>query len=191
MARELFKRFSDRQIRAIAPTNVQVEPNIPLNDAGGTTSFFNVYDPSEDEVLTVAIVGSVGLISVSNVGVFEIGDQLELTRDNGTTDVTASVASIDVALGEITLSGTLAGPAAVGRRLRTILGTQTSMAEFGTANLNTRDWGYQGLLTGTHPAHTDPRSKTQFDIEIEIRVTAAGFTAFDVICATIQEDDCG
>jgi len=191
MARELIKRFSDRQIRAVAPTNVQADPNVPLNNAAGASAFFNVYDPSEDEVLTVAIVGSVGVIDVSNVGVFEIGDLLELTRDDGTTDVSASIGSIDVALGQITLVGTLLGPAAVGRRLRTILGIQVTMSEFGTASLNTRDWGYEGLLADTHPAHNDPRAKTEFDIEIEIRVTAGGSRAFDVICATIQEDDCG
>jgi len=191
MARELIKRFSDRQIRAVAPTNVQADPNIPLDNAAGASSFFNVYDPSEDEVLTVAIVGSVGVISVSNAGVFEIGDQLELTRDDGVTDVSATVGSIDVALGEITLVGTMLGPAAVGNRLRTIIGAQVTMFEFGTADLNTRDWGFQGLLPSTHPAHRDPRAKTEFDIEIEIRVSAGGFTAFDVICATIQEDDCG
>jgi len=192
MARVLYKRFTDRQIRAVAPTNVLVEPNVPLNDAAGASAFFNVYDPSEDEVLTVVIIGSTGLISVSNVGVFEVGDVLELTRDDGTTDVSASVGSINVALGRIALVGAMVGPAAVGNRLRTILGTQVAMTEYGTADLNTRTWGYQGLFDDGHPAYNDPRSKSGFDIEVEIRFTGGvGLKAFDVICATIQEDDCG
>ena len=192
MARELYKRFTDRQIRAIAPINVLLDPHVPLNNVAGASAFFNVYDPSEDEVLTVAIPGSSGLIDISNVGVFEIGDVLELTRDDGTTDVSTSVSSIDVALGQITLVGAMTGPAAVGNRVRTILGTQVVMTEYGTADLNTRTWGYQGLFANNHPSYNDPRAKIAFDIEVEIRFTGGvGLKAFDVICATIQEDDCG
>jgi len=191
MARVLYKRFTDRQIRAVAPTNVLVDPNVPLNDAAGASSFFNVYDPSIDEVLTVALSVPVGLISVTNVGIFKQFDNIEITKDDGTTELTV-VNAINIPLGQILIAPSVTGPSAVGNRVRKILGAQVIMTEYGTANLNTRTWGYQGLFDDDHPAYNDPRSKSGFDIEVEIRFTGGiGLKAFDVICATIQEDDCG
>ena len=191
MARVLYKRFTDRQIRAVAPTNVLLDPNVPLNDAAGASAFFNVYDPSVDEVLTVAISGAVALISATNVGAFKQFDNVEITKDDGTTEL-AAVTAINVALGQMFVTPSVSGPSAVGNRIRKILGSQVVMAEYGIPDLNTRTWGYQGLFDDNHPAYDDPRSKSGFDIEVEIRFTGGvGLKAFDVICATIQEDDCG
>ena len=189
MARELIKRYSDRQIRAVAPTDV--ENQTVLNDAASASSSFKVYDPSKDEVLSADEAIAQTELNTANAGVFDEGDSVEVTQDNGTLH-SSTISSIDAVAGTITLASGLTVAAGSGNRVRVIFGAQITMDEYGTANINTRDWGYQGLFANDHVANDDPRAKDGLEIDIEIRFNGGtGLVAFDVICALLQEDDCG
>ena len=191
MARELVKRYSDYLVRAVVPINKGVDPHVPLDDDAGVVGCsFKVYDISKDEVLTALEAIGQTVLSVSNAGVFVIGDSVELIQNDGTIH-TSTVSSIDTDAGTVTIADITTVAAAAGKRFRVIFGSSVDMLEYGTANLNTRNWGYQAGLPDDHTVYDDPRTKTGLDVDIEIRFNGgAGLAAFDTICATIQEDDC-
>ena len=191
MARELVKRYSDYLVRAAHPINEGVDPHIPLNDAASVVGCaYKVYDISKDEVLSVVEASGQTVLSVTNAGVFVIGDSVEVTQNNGSlrSSIVAAVSAIE---GTVTINDALTDDAAAGKRIRVIFGSSVAMSEYGTADLDTIDWGYQAGLPEDHVSHLDPRAKTGLDIDIEISFDGgAGLAAFDTICITLQEDDC-
>ncbi len=190
MARILLPRYSNRYPRAIAPKDILVDPNVVINDAASGSASFKIYDPSRDEVLTgVEAIGQT-VLSVSNAGEFVISDDVELTQDDDTIHL-STINAVDTVLGTVTISAATTVASAVGNRFRKIFGVKVTMTEYGTADLNTRNWGYQGTILSTHDVYKDSRSKDGLDADIEIIVLAPGMVEQQTICATVKEDDCG
>jgi hypothetical protein len=192
MAREFIQRYADYDILSVAPSafNYTTDERVVLNDLLGASGSFKVYDPSKDEVISVDEATGQSTLSVTNAGEFDIGDAVEVTQDDLTL-LSASVDSVDSTNGTITLDDTLTDPAAAGSRVRVIFGASIAMAEYGTANLNTRNWGYRGVFPSSNVAHDDSRAKDGLDVNIEIRVNdGTSRDTLDTICATIREDDC-
>ena len=191
MARKLIQRYKDTLIRAVAPKNQGVDPNTVLNDAASASGSFKVYDTDKDEVISVDEASGQTVLNVTNVGVFTDGETVEITQDDATL-ITTTISNIDAVAGTITVADVLTDDCAAGNRVRRIFGSEITMDEYGTADLDTRDWGYEKTFSDTHPAHLDTRAKTGLDIDIEIIVDGgAGIKGFDVICATIKQKDCG
>jgi hypothetical protein len=192
MARKLIDRYSDYDVESIAPTlfNYSTDANEVVNDVASGEGSFKVYDPSKDEVISVDEAIGQTELNISNVGVFNVGDSVEITQNDGTLLAT-SVNSVDAVNGTVTFADALTVAADVGNRVRVIFGASIAMTEFGTADLNTRNWGYVGVMESTHAAHSDPRTKTSMDVDIEVKITNGVKISTDVICATISEDDCG
>ena len=190
MARVLIQRYKDFLVRGVAPRNQGVEPNTVLNDAASASGSFKVYDTDKDEVISADEAVGQDELSVTNVGVFTVGETVEITQDDATLHTT-TISSIDAAAGTITVADVLTVAAADGNRVRRIFGSEVTMDEYGTADLDTRTWGYQKTLSDTHASHLDVRAKTGLDIDIEIVVDGgAGIKGFEVICATIKQRDC-
>lgn len=190
MARVLIPRYSNRHPRAIAPKNILVEPNVVINDAAGGSASFKVYDPSRDEVLTAIEAIGQTVLSISNAGKFVIGDAIELTQDDDSIHAT-TISEIDTVAGTATIALATTVASAIGNRFRKIFGSKVTMTEYGTADLNTRNWGYQGALLSTHDTHKDSRAKDGLDVDVEIIVLGSSLVEQETICATIKEDDCG
>lgn len=193
MARELIDRYSDYDVLSIAPTlfNYSTDLNEVVNDAASGSGSFQIYDPSKDEIISVDEAAGQTELSVTNAGVFAVDEFVEITEDNLAIFV-ASITAVDAVAGTITVNSGLGVGAAAGKRVRRVYAAaHISMTEFGTANLNTRNWGYIGVLESTHAVHVDPRTKTSMDVDIEVKITNGTQISTDVICATISEDDCG
>ena len=191
MARELVKRYSDYLVRANHPINKGVDPHVPLDDDAGVVSCaYKIYDISKDEVLLANEASGQTELSVSNAGVFVIGDSVEVTQDDETLLAT-TVTAVNTTDGTVTIDDVLTDNAAAGKRIRAIFGASVAMLEYGTADLDTITWGYQAGIPEDNAVHLDPRTKTGLDVDIEIRFNGgAGLAAFDTICITLQEDDC-
>jgi hypothetical protein len=191
MARKLIDRYSDYDIISTAPKlfNYTTDLNEVVNDASSGSASFKVYDISKDElILADEAIGQTEL-SVTNAGVFNENDSVEVTQ-NDESILASTVSSVDTTAGTITIADSLTVAADIGQRVRVIFGASISMTEFGTANLNTRNWGYIGILENTHVAHYDVRAKEGLNVDIEVKVTNSVMTSTDIICATIKEDDC-
>jgi len=192
MAREVIQRYTDYNVLAVAPKyhNWTTDVDVVINDAGGGSASFKVYDPSKDELISADEAIGQTELSVSDVGVFDVGDSVEVTQNNGVI-LSSTVSAVDSTAGTITIADSLAVAADLGSRVRVIFGASVSMTEYGTANLNTRDWGYRGLFALSNPAHSDTRAKDGLEINIEISVDGgSNRDSLDVICALIRENDC-
>lgn len=193
MAREIIPRFTDKTVNSFAPIDEDASPRNPLdNTTDGATCSFKVFDPAKDEVISVAEASGQTVLSVTNAGVFAVSDSVEVTLDNGTL-FPSTISSIDTVSDPttVTLADAITDTAAANNRIRVILGSSISMAEFGTPDLNTTDWGFRATLPDDHPAHLDPQSKTGFDVNIEVTLIGGpGLQKRDTICATISEQDC-
>lgn len=188
-AREIIRRSTDKVVEARHPTDV-VNQN-PLDNTGDSaTCTFKIYDPAKDEIISAAEASAQTVLSVTNAGEFDVDDSVEVTLDNGTLH-TSTVSAVDSSAGTITIAVGITDTAAAGNRVRVIVGTEITMTEYGTPDLNTIDWGFRGTFADDHPAHLDPQSKTGFDIDIVIDfVGGPGLRSVETICATIQEDSC-
>ena len=188
MAREIFEYLSDRAIIARAPRDSQV--GTLLNDAAGVVSCtFRVYDPSVDDVLSAAFAGGAAVLTVSNVSAYKVGRVVELTPDSGTREY-QSVASIQVAANTITVGSNYTGAAAVGSRVRQLYGAlgshSVAMAEFGTASVNNRAWGYRGNLPSFMLGFAEG---VEIDVEIEFVGGAGGLLdRTRKICGILQTE---
>ncbi len=194
MARELIQRYADYDVLSVAPNTFDYTTDTckVVNDSSGASASFKVYDPTIDEAISSSHTTGQTIINVSNIGVFSVDDSIEITLDDDAVHI-ANINSLSLSNSSITMSAGLPSGAAAGNRIRKIFGVSISMTEFGTANLNTRNWGYRGVLLGSHVAHSDIRAKDSLDVTIEIRVIeSGGAVSFDTICASIQETpDCG
>ena len=187
MARERFAYQSTIPIECVAPTDVQNQIGLD-NTTYGATCSFKVYDPAKDEVLSSAEASGQTILSVTSSGVFVVGDQVELTQDDGSLRV-STVSAIDAAAGTITIDDVTTDTSAAGNRVRVKLGATVTMTEFGTPKLEERNWGFRGFLASTH-AGLEP----DLDIDVEISFVGAGgnLDLLLVICATVVlVDSCG
>lgn len=188
MARIIFPLKSSVIIRNKHP--IDVNENIILNDAAGSSCTFKVYDPAKDEIISVDEASGQTIINVTNPGNFAVGDSVEIKTNDGTFDI-SDVASIQITNGTITMDVALTDAAAVGNRVRRIFGVAVPMTEYGTPKLDTLDWGYRGTLLSTHASQIKGQ-----DIDIEINFVGDGaapgtLNARETICATIQDvKDC-
>jgi hypothetical protein len=191
MARELIDRYSDYDVISRAPTvfNYSSDLNEVVNDASSGSASFKIYDPSKCEVILADEAIGQTELSVSNAGAFDENDAVEVTQ-NDESILASTVSSVDAVAGTITIADALTVAADLGQRVRVIFGASISMSEFGTADLNTRDWGYHGVIESTHSVHSDPRAKEGLEVDIEVKVTNSVRNSTDIICATIKEDDC-
>ncbi len=191
MSRQIIKRHTDYDVNVIAPTTD--DGQTVLNDAAGASSSFKVYDPAKDEELSLLEASGQTILDVTNAGIFVINDIAELKQDDATLHASA-VTNVDVVNGQITIANPTTDTAQAGNRIRVVLdsGTPITQNEFGTANVDTEDWGYTEVFSDTHAAHDSPLTKTTgFDVDVEITFSGgAGLNAKDTICVTIKEDDC-
>lgn len=189
MERKIIKRNSDETIFAIAP--IDPENRVVLNDAAGASCSFKVYDPSADESISVAEASGQSTLNVTNAGAFVVGYSAEVTLDDGTIHPASNVDEVDTVAGTITIADSITDSAAEGNRVRAIFGTSVTMNEFGTANIDTRDWGYKETLLNNHAAHLDVRSRDELDIDVEVIMNGGvGLISTDVLCFTIKGSLC-
>lgn len=180
MAREKISFRSSVVIEAVAPVAVRAQN--PLDFTGdGATSTFKAFDPGKDEVFSVLEASGETIWSVTNAGRFVIGDDVEATQNDGTI-LSGTLTGVDSVAGTITSDTALTDSAAAGNRVRVRLVAQVTMTEFGTPDLNTEDWGFEGTLSS---------SALDLDQEVDIEVTfigavAGGLDAFGVICAVVK-----
>lgn len=191
MARQTIKRHTDYNAKVIAP--IDVDNQTVLDDAAGASSSFKVYDPAKDEEISILEASGQTVLDVTDAGVFVVNDIIELKQDDATLHASA-VTDIDVPNGQITIANPTTDSAQAGNRIRVVLDSSTPVTqnEFGTADIDTEDWGYTGVLSDTHAAHDNPLTKTTgFDVDVEISFSGgAGLNAKDTICITIKEDEC-
>jgi len=188
LSRLLINRFSDYPVRAIAPIDA-INLTV-LNDAAGASCQFKVFDPSKDSVLTASEAIGQTELSVASAGIFVVGEKVECTQDDDSFH-TSTITVVDPVAGTITIANPTTVAMATGNRVRVILDSAIAMVEYGTADLNTRDWGYIGTFPDTHEAHKDSRAKDGFDVNIEIQFNGgSGLAKLDVHCVTIKENIC-
>ncbi len=183
MARTKIPFQSDVPIIFRAPIDI-INQNALDNTNDGSTSTFKVYDPAKDEVMSVTEAAGQSILSVTNVGVFKKFDFVEVTLDDGTVHDAGFVNLIDPILGTITITIALASQASADSRVRVRLGTQVTMAEFGTAKIGRRDYGFIGTLRDDHPG-----LKIDLEINVEIRFVGAvvgGLDALEVLCLVVK-----
>lgn len=180
MARTKIPYQSDVVVRLVAPTDV-VNQNPLDNTNDGATADFKVFDPDVDETFSAVEASGQTEWSVTNAGLFAIGDVVEATETDGSILV-GTLTAVDASAGTITSDTALAVGAAAGARVRVRLGTQISMTEYGTAALGTRDWGFQGTLPDTHPGLDIDK---EIDIEIEFD-GGAGLALLKRVCAVVK-----
>jgi hypothetical protein len=189
MDRMIIKRNSDETIFAISP--IDPENRVVLNDAAGASCSFKVYDPSIDESISVLEASGQTILSVTNTGLFVTGYDVEVTLDDGTIHPPSNVNAVDTVAGTITIADSITDSAAKGNRVRAILGVLVTMDEFGTANIDKRDWGYKGTLLNNQAAHLDVRSRDELDIDVEVIMNGGvGLISTDVLCYTIKGSLC-
>lgn len=191
MPRQIIDRNSDHNVKVIAP--IDVDNQTVLNDAAGASSSFKVYDPAKDEAISVLVSSGI-VLDVTNAGVFVINDIAELKQDDATLHVSA-ITNVDVPNGQITIIIPVTDTSQAGNRIRVVLDSSTPIVqdEFGTADIDTEDWGYIGVFSDTHAAHDNPLTKTAegFDVDIEISFSGgAGLNREKTECVTIKEDEC-
>lgn len=181
---------SDTPIIARAPINTKEDGTcVVLNDVAGASSTFKVFDPAKDEAFSAVEAIAETVWSVTNAGLFVVGDQVEATQDDGTL-ITGTLTAVDSVLGTITSDTALTVAAAAGNRVRVKLGPTVVMAEFGTANVNTRTWGYSGSLASDHLGLV---LGLEIDIEVSFVGSAGGaLDVFERICAVmaLREECC-
>lgn len=187
MAREIFQLKTTRLIEAIAPTNVITCD--PLDFTGdGATCVFKVYDPAKDEAISAVEAIGQTILSVTNAGVFVDGDTIEVLQDDGTLHFSPIiVGGVDTTANTITITSGITVAAAIGNAVRKLFGPVISMTEFGTPDINTRDWGFRGAIPSNHASQIDGQD---VDIEITFLGTgspAGGLDVFEVICATFSK----
>lgn len=166
------------------PTDVTNEN--PLNTTvDGSTCSFRIYDAGKDSVIVADHTTGNTEISVSDAEDFDIGDMAEIELDNA--EIHASLISdVDPTAGTITVTG-LPSAASTGNRVRTRLGNEITMSEYGTPKLGTTDWGFKGTILSTHPG-----LKMDLEIDIEINfigAVAGGLNRLDTIRAVVRELD--
>lgn len=188
-ARTIVGRYTDKLVRAKHPIDVVAEN--PLDNSGdGATCAFKVYDISKDEIISATEAIGQDTLSVTNAGRLEVDDLVEVTQNDASLHE-STINAVDSAAGTITIDDVLIVAAAVGNRVRVVMGVAVPMSEYGTPDINALDWGFSGLLPDTHVAHLDPRSKAGFDVDIEVDFNGgAGLRKVKTLCTTIQEDNC-
>jgi hypothetical protein len=187
MGREIFPYRTSRIIKAKHP--IDVEADEPLDFTGdGSTCSFKVYDPAKDEVISVVEASGQTELSVSNAGVFVIGDTIEVEENDGSILAT-TINAVDADAGTITNDDALTNGAAVGKRVRRIFGAAVTMTEYGTPALDQVNWGFRGTLLSTHACHI-------IDQDIDVEISFVGdpgnpgtLDAQETISATVKEVD--
>lgn len=159
------------------------------NTTDSATCSFKVYDPGKDELLTAAGANPDVILNVTNAGVFQVGDVIEVDLDDGTVHDAGAIVSLDAAAGTITVTTGLASAAAADKRVRVRLGGEITMSEYGTAKLGSWDFGFIGILPSDHPGLVIDQ---EIDIEISfVGDPGGGLDALDIICAVIKPlEDC-
>jgi hypothetical protein len=179
------KYKSDFVVKLIAPTDT--ENQIALNDAAGVVSCtFSCYDPAKDETLSAAEAPAQTVISVTNAGVFVVGDVLEIVQDSGVVKDMGAITAVSTSAGTVTCTNPLDTLASLGARARVRLGAMIGMSEYGTAKLGLINWGYKATLPDTHAGLVPD---LVFDIEISFN-GGAGLALRSTINAKVSNDAC-
>lgn len=180
-AREVIRYKSSKMIRLVAPTDVINDDPLDNTDDGSTCTF-RVFDPAKDEVLSAAEAIGQTVLSVTGATIL-LNDVVEVTQNDDTIH-SAAVTAVDVSAGTVTIAAGLTVAAAAGNRIRVRLGNQITMNEYGTPALETRDWGFEGVLASDHAG-------LKIDLEIDIEMTfvgsvSGGLDYLEVLCAVIK-----
>lgn len=188
MSRTLVNRYSDFPVTVEHP--IDQFNNVVLNDDAGASSLFKVFDPSKDSVTSALEASGQTVLSMINAGVFVVGDKVECNQDDGTIH-SSTINTVDPVLNTITIANATTDSMAAGSRVRVIMGVAVAMLEYGTADLDTLDWGYVASFPNDHAAHLDARAKNGFDVDLEIQFDGgASLAAVEIHCLTIKEKIC-
>ena len=187
MGRSTLPYRTSRIIKAKHP--IDVESQNPLDNTNdGSTCSFKVYDPDKDEVISADEASGQTILSVTNAGIFVVGDTIEVTQDNGTILAT-TINAVDADAGTITNDDVTTDTCKAGNRVRKIFGSEVPMSEYGTPDLDEVEWGFRGTLLSTHPCHI-------IDQDIDIEITFIGnpsspgsLNAQETISMTVREVD--
>lgn len=147
--REKIPFQASRPILLVAPTDVRNQNPLDNTNDGATCSF-KVYDAGKDEAISVDEAIGQDVLSVTNAGVFEVGDIVEVTMDDDVIHE-SPINAVDVVAGTIQVDDILTVSASAGQRVRVLLGTEITMIEYGTPKIGKRDWGFEGVLESDHP----------------------------------------
>lgn len=179
MPRQNFPYRSDSVVRLVAPTD-SVNGNPLDNTNDGATASFKVYDPLADEQLSAVEASGQTELSVSNAGIFNAGDAVELLQNDGSAH-SSTVSSVDPIAGTVTVADPTTVAAAAGSRFRRRFGGVVTMTEYGVSKIGERDWGFQGTLGKDSPAVA--ALDREFDVEITfVGAVAGGLDVVHVIC---------
>lgn len=155
MAIEIIDYKSDWLVEYNGTTDVASAAALNNADDGATCSF-SVYDPAKDESFSEDEASGQTVLSVSNPGVFVVGDIAEAVMDDETIHDCGAVTVVAPAAGTITVTNAIDDDAAEGNRIRVRLGDAITMSFYGTKKLNSLNppWGFRGTLPDTHPGLT-------------------------------------
>lgn len=189
MADLIFQFKTTTLIRLVDPEDESTSPPTLITTAAGATASFKIYDVAKDEALSAAEASGQTVLSVTNAGVFVIGDVVEVDLDSGAVHDGGAVTAVDPAAGTITVTTALTGAAAAGRRARVRLGPAVAMTQYGVPALGSQDWGFVGTLSHNHPGLV---RDLRVAVEITLIGPAAAYQRVDVLCGVVQEvEDCG
>jgi hypothetical protein len=105
---------------------------------------------------------SATVIEVVDGSIFELGDAVEVTLDDGTLQETTVTQRHEQ---WITLAAGLSGAASAGRRIAAKLGADITMTLFGTPAVNDETWGYRGTKADDHAGLVEGQ-KVRVEIEL-------------------------
>lgn len=172
---------NDYDIEYEAPIdNSTGDPLDNTND--GATCSFKVYNADKDSRLTL-VVASGTIITVADVGLYQVGDIIEIELDSFDMYDCGAVIFIDVPNSKLTISNTIVGVASANRQVRVKLGSEIAMAEFGTPKVGKTNYGFRGVMPWDHPG-------LMLDMNVDIRmifiaIPPSDGIAIGTICDTI------
>lgn len=156
-------------VQTVRPTDVIAQNTLDFTSDGATASL-KLYDPAVDEVLSSLESQPQTVWSVTNAGLFVIGDIVELTQ-NDATILTGTLTAVNATAGTLTSDAATTVDAAAGNRVRKRLGAAITMTEYGTPVLGKDDWGFRGVIPSNHPGLV---LDLEFDVEISFVGTGGG-----------------
>jgi len=186
--------LADDQLRLEGPTD-ESDPNSPTAITGATCAG-KLYDERRSSRVVAAVAAGIAVVPVRDAGVFVTGATVMVRLDNG-AEHESSVLSIDTVADEVTLVDAVPagqsvpapfvdgnGSVIYSSTLRTKLGADVVMSEYGTPLPNNFDWGYAGTVEQDHTGLL-PR----MNVRVEVTLISGAVQLFKVGSLIVIEED--
>jgi len=138
---------NDMLIDIPAPLSRRTNPAVPTTMDGGSMTAYAL-DMEVVTQLTAAVTSGATSFPVASSAGFAVGDALHLWLDSGAI-FEGVIATVPDATTITTSSSTVAA-ADAGKAVYKRLGTKITGAEYGTAAIDTVDWGYKAIIETSH-----------------------------------------